>query len=94
MTNNYTSRDFYLAAYLVASGIELSKHERIDGLTTFYFYNSQALQNLVNDFYALKAVVNPVTYGNALRNLKTIIHASSNTNTSQNSINVKQSIGY
>jgi hypothetical protein len=73
--NTYTSRDFYLAAFLVATGNELQRHTKDAGnLTTFIFHNSPMLQQQVRKFYALEATINPVIYGNALRNLKNIIH--------------------
>jgi hypothetical protein len=83
ISNNstYTSRDFYLSAYLIATGSELAKYAKDSGnLTTFVFHNSQELQQHVRKFYALEALVNPVVYGNALRNLKSIIHANTKSN--------------
>ena len=79
MTNNntYTSRDFYLSAYLIATGNELAQYSKDAGnLTTFVFRNSQELLEHVRRFYALEASINPVVYGNALRSLKSIIHAN------------------
>ena len=73
--NTYTSRDFYLSAFLVATGNELCDHKRDAGkLTTFVFNNSAELQQQVKKFYALEALINPIVYGNALRSLKSIIH--------------------
>jgi hypothetical protein len=80
MQNNYNTRDFYLAGYLLASGSDLREYRKERGLTTFSFANNEQLQLLVRKFYALDALVNPVTYGNALRNLKSVIHADTNTN--------------
>ena len=77
---NYLTRDFYLAAYIIASGIELRSSFKHKGLTTFVFPESNELQQLVRQFYGLDALVNPVTYGNALRNLKSVIHAESKPN--------------
>ena len=73
--NAYTTRDFYAAAYFVASGMELQEYYKQKGLTTFVFTDNEQLQLLVRKFYSLDALVNPVTYGNALRNLKSMIHA-------------------
>jgi hypothetical protein len=89
MTNNntYTSRDFYLSAYLIATGNELAQYRKDAGnLTTFIFHNSHELQQSVRKFYALEAVIDPVVYGDALRSLKSIIHA----NTKPNHIYVEQ----
>ncbi len=76
-SRTYTSRDFYLCAYLIATGCELEAYRKDGGnLTTFVFNNSQELQQHVKKFYALEATINPVVYGNALRNLKSMIHAT------------------
>ncbi len=79
--NTYTSRDFYLSAYIIATGNELLQYTKdAGGLTTFIFTNSQDLQQEVKKFYALEALVNPVVYGNAIRTLKSIIHENLITN--------------
>lgn len=77
ITPEYLTKDFYLAAYLLSCGIELHSHERFMGLTTFIFTNSERLQELVEKYHSLKALVNPITYGNSLRMLKSIIHTES-----------------
>ena len=80
--NTYTSRDFYLAAYLVAEGNELHTYKKDAGnMTTFIFNNSQELQQQVMKFYGLEASINPIVYGNALRSLKSIIHEKQISNT-------------
>lgn len=75
MTSNYQHQDFYLAAYLISCGLELTSYYRKNGLTTFEFEHSDRLDQLVDSFYKLTATVNPVTYGISLRNLKSIIHS-------------------
>jgi hypothetical protein len=75
----YTTRDFYLSAYLIAVGDELQTYRKDTGnLTSFVFHNSEELQQHVRKFYALEALVNPLAYGNALRNLKSMIHTKPN----------------
>lgn len=87
--NTYISRDFYLSAYLLAEGDELRTYEKDEqNLTRFIFQNSPSLQQHVRKFYALEALVNPIAYGNALRNLKSMIHSS--TNLKPNYTNVEQ----
>jgi hypothetical protein len=78
---NYTSRDFYLSAYLLAVGSELESYQKdTTGKTTFVFRSTPELNKQIQKFYALEAMINPVTYGNALRNLKSMIYAEQNTN--------------
>ena len=76
MTKKYQSKDFYLAAFLIASGATLLGYEKSAGLTNFEFEETDTLNSLIQKYYGFKAIVNPVTYGNALRTLKTIIHSN------------------
>ena len=84
--NLFESQDFYLSAYLVASGVELTTSERNHGLTTFQFSDTNTTRELVEKYYSLAATINPIAYCNAIRNLKSIIHATPNLNND----NVKQ----
>lgn len=85
----FSSADFYLSAYLISQGVALHGHTRRNGMTNFTFQNTDKLQLLIEAYYSLKAVVNPVQYGNAIRNLKTIIHTD-NTLSNQNTHYVEQ----
>lgn len=74
-TDTYISTNFYLSAYLVASGIDLQAYRKTkEGLTLFVFPNSHKLQQHVNNYFSTGAVAHPLKYGNALRNLKSVIH--------------------
>ena len=73
---SYTTRDFYLASYLIEKGenyedVFLANHNT----TEFLFLQSKELQELVEQFYTQKALVNPMSYGNTLRSVKSIIHS-------------------
>lgn len=87
MESAYSNRDFYLSAFLLASGYKLSKHERRGGITTFHFEVDEKLEKLIEQFYSMNTVIEPILYGNALKNLKSIIHANTNT---EKLTNVKQ----
>ncbi len=78
--NDYKTKDFYFAAYLMASGMELKECTRDGALSTFVFTNSENLQNLIIQFYGSEALVNPITYGHSLRELKGMIHTTKPTN--------------
>jgi len=74
MKKQYTSRDFYLASFLVASGFKLNGFTKaIDGITTFQFNDEGDLSEMVNKYYADEILVSPIKYGNALKNMKAII---------------------
>lgn len=78
MNNNYRTKDFYLCSFLIASGFRLLGHTKMAGLTLFEFEDTTELNNCVNDYYAFTASVNPISFGNAIRTLKSIIHSNTN----------------
>lgn len=89
MNANYENRDFYLTAYLMASGFKLTGHSRSKNITTFIFEDTESLQDEINKYLSMQALVEPMAYGSAQRALKSVIH-STNTNTEENT-NVQQS---
>lgn len=74
----HESRDFYLSGYLVASGEKLIDYWRSNGITTFIFEQTDRLNELIRQYYGMEAQVNPVTYGQSLKNLKSIIYSNAN----------------
>ena len=78
MNDIYTTKDFYLSSYLIASGVNLQRSFKDAGYTIFEFDETKQLQSLVKSYYGFSATVNPVTYSNAIRSLKTIIYSNSN----------------
>jgi hypothetical protein len=77
---NYQTKDFYLSSFLLASGFRLAGHLKQAGLTIFQFDDSSELNNHIEKYYGFTANVNPITFGNAMRTLKSIIHANTNEN--------------
>ena len=78
----YETKDFPLAAFLVTSGLPLQAHARDGKVSTFMFTETHQLQNLVSRYYSFQASVNPISYANAFRNLKSIMYS----NTTENDI--------
>jgi hypothetical protein len=74
MQNLYENKDFYLSAFLMASGLELVEHRRVGPITIFGFKQNEKLMNLVDQYYAVKGSVKPMIYGTYIRNLKSILH--------------------
>ena len=72
----YTSKDFYLSSYLIANGSTLLDNIVEDGVTTFVFENNDEVKKLIGNYYSLKSKVEPMAYGQAIRTLKSVIHAS------------------
>ena len=81
--NTYTTNDFYLSAFLVASNVPLSSHQRWNGKTSFKFAETDGLSQLIDEYYADHVKVSPIHYGNSLKNLKALIYAG-NTNMNTN----------
>jgi hypothetical protein len=78
----YTTSDFYLSAFLVASGTPLVSHDRTNGRTSFEFAQKDGLSQLIDEYYADRVKVSPIRYGNSLKNLKALIYSGKpNTNT-------------
>lgn len=82
--DTYSNRDFYLSSYLIAAGMQLKSFHKTNGITTFEFDNSENLQQLVNKYYSMNAPVNAMSYGSAIKNLKSVIHANTYTKSNNN----------
>jgi len=90
--NTYTTNDFYLSAFLVASNVPLSSHERWNGKTTFKLAETDELSQLIDEYYADHVKVSPIRYGNSLKNLKALIYSgNANMNTNGNHENIHSS---
>ncbi len=73
---SYATRDFYLASYLIDRGENYTNVYLVNQNTTeFTFEQSKKLHEYVESFYTQKALVNPMSYGNTLRSVKSIIHS-------------------
>jgi hypothetical protein len=79
MKEIFTTKDFYLSAYLIANGFELKDHFREKGFTSFYFENDPKLKSLTKKFYSLTGSIEPIKYSQAIRGLKGLIHSSVST---------------
>ncbi len=78
MNTQLETRDFYLTAFLLASGFKLRGHTKTAGLTTFEFDETSKLTDTISSYYGFSSTVEPITYGNAMRTLKSIIHENTN----------------
>jgi hypothetical protein len=72
----YSSKDFYLSSYLIANGCNLIDNIVEDRVTTFVFENNDEIKKLIGNYYSLKSRVEPLAFGQAIRTLKSVIHAS------------------
>lgn len=82
----YRTSDFYCTAFLVAQGMRPVSHKREGQQLVFLFDCSPELDELVESYYGLRAMISPIAYGNALRNLKSIVHANSDKGATNNHV--------
>ena len=75
MQNIYENKDFYLSAFLIASGIKLLTHRRDGSITVFGFEKNNKVQILVDQYYTMSGSVKPMKYGASIRSLKNILHS-------------------
>ena len=87
---NSSNQDFYLSAYLLTTGYKLIEHTRTQGLTTFTFESNDDIENAVADYYSMSATVEPITFGNSIRSLKSIIHSYSTSTSNRGNNNEHQ----
>ena len=83
MKNDYRSQDFYLCAFLMAAGAGLKSYHKENRSTVFLFEKDIKLDELIGDYYSMRASVNPVSYGQSIKNLKSIINSNTNINSNQ-----------
>ena len=84
MLNNKQTRDFYCASFLIATGVKLQSHCRINGSTVFNFMNDMRTQTAIDTFYSMSGNVEPITYSNAIKALKSIVHSYDKADTNIN----------
>ena len=70
----YETTDINLTGYLVASGMSLLSHRSDNGRTVFSLEQTDKLIQLVEDYYNMTAMINPLRYGSALKILKNIVY--------------------
>lgn len=71
----YTLSDFYLTAFLICSGLELIRADRVsNNRVAFILQDSPRRAELIQDFYARRASVDPLKFKDAITNLKALIH--------------------
>ena len=67
------TKDFYLTAFLFCK-YPLVGNKKDGNQTTFEFPETEEVRQDVREYYSNKSLINPQAYGNAVRNLKTLIH--------------------
>jgi len=81
----FETRDFYLAAFLIASNETLVSYNKVSRITVFGFQDSDELRSKTGQYFSTAATVEPIRFSNAIRNLKTLLHSSILTDSNENS---------
>ncbi len=71
----FESVDFYSSAFLIATGQKLQATHKRGSQTVFIFEDSEEIQDLLNNYFAMQAEINASSYAQAIKNLKNIIHS-------------------
>ena len=72
----YSTRDFYLIAYLHYLGNKIADARLVNQNSTEFTFNvDDELEKEVNNFYSKNALVDPMDYGSSFRSIKNIIHS-------------------
>ena len=71
----FKTRDFYLACFLRAKGLELiDAIENLDGYVYFSFSKTEETDDLIIRFYSNKESVNVNQFINSIRDIRALIH--------------------
>jgi len=73
MEDNYSTRNLYLASFLLLNGIELKGLEPKGKIVYFLFDSSALTQNLALDFFRRKSQVEPTRFIDNIKNLRILI---------------------
>jgi hypothetical protein len=74
----FETNDIYWAGYLQAVGFAMQSNHTEGSKTIFCYNQTDKLKTLVEDYYNMKATVNPMHFGTAPKNLKNIVYQKNN----------------
>lgn len=75
LTETYTTKDFYLAAFLLANDFEILNLDKTDPRKVFFvFQDMENRENLVEDFLFGKAQVEPKKFTSAIKQIKQLLY--------------------
>jgi hypothetical protein len=74
--NQFSTNNFYLAAYLISHGIDMANCEREhNGRATFIFPDTDNLRERVGEFtFGRNALVSAPSFINAIKRLKSLLY--------------------
>ena len=75
MNNEYSTENFYEAAYLVLENNRLVNAKLVGRNTLFSFEDNERVKKGVDKFYSMQTEVDALNYGSSIRSMKSTIHA-------------------
>ena len=73
MTDKINTSDFYFSAFLLSKGYEIEETSKIGKSITFHF-EAEGLEEVRNNYFLKKTSIEPISYQNAIHNLKTLTY--------------------
>ena len=73
MNNKISTSDFYFSAFLLSKGYKIEETSKIGKSITFHF-DSEGLEEVRNEYFLGKAKIEPLSFQNAIHNLKTLTY--------------------
>ncbi len=86
----YETQDYFLSAYLVASGCVMVSHHWNGSKLIFEFDQSEKLLKFVQTYYSLQGQINPQAFTAALKNLKNIMYQYKNNDDNEHMSNFRR----
>lgn len=77
MKNEFSTKDFYLSAYLLSQGLRLARLDRTDPSRVYFvFHDVEARVSLVEDFLFGRAKVEPKQFVVAIKEIKQLLYSN------------------
>ena len=74
MQKIYETSDYYFVAFLHSKGFEILDTNKVGSKISFEFENSDDFKEIRNNYFLGKAIVEPLSFQNAIHNLKTLTY--------------------
>ncbi|MFA6550790.1 MAG: DUF5659 domain-containing protein [Candidatus Gracilibacteria bacterium] len=73
----FTTKDFYITAFLLAKGFSLSHIDRANPQQVYFAFDYiEGRDKLVEDFLFSRALVEPKSFISAIKELKQLLHSN------------------
>jgi hypothetical protein len=74
---SFTTKDFYITAFLIAKGFQLSHIDRANPRQVYFaFSQTEGKDKLIEDFLYGRALVEPKSFISAIKEVKQLLHSN------------------